>query len=224
MDTNKQPSTLILQPGIRVWLLWFLSTTISGVISWAVGMLAVALTWGLALPLVFTVLGIFVGGSQWLVLKPRVREIHGLWKQLRWVLLSAAGATLSWFLVVYIRASAALLDSGLLLHPMLPVVNFFCGGFIFGLVQWQTWSSSRFQVQLLWALSNAVGWSIGAFIGLRASGEILAGNYRSSTLIGFPDAAFMFVAGSVGIVAFSIITGVGMLIIMRSYQQELSVK
>src|SRR5947209_19592492 len=122
-----------------VFAFWFLATAISGVASWGMMCVVEYFTWGISDPAILTVTGTCVGVAQWFVLRSRMRSTTNFWPVAKWVVFSGIGGTIGWWGVVFVRTIFAVFDEKLIFDPMFPIIVFFAGRALFGLVLALAW-------------------------------------------------------------------------------------
>ena len=226
MVMNDQLTIMVVRRSVGYTLLlqWFAATAAVGIMSWAISMVLAALTLGLALLIAASIVGFCIGAAQWFVLQPYIRYSDGFWERVRWVLYSTAGATIAWYLIISIRAIAASIDDMLLFHPALPIINFAIGGAVFGCLQWLVLRKKDMRSALWWVGINSVGWSIGAFVGVHLAQkalDIAAPTYVPSNIIRYTEAFQLFVGGAIAITVYSIVSGIGVIILIRLLQRNI---
>jgi len=197
--------------------LWFVATSVSGVVGWAVAVLVSIFLFPPALAGVMTIACICVGTAQWFVLWPYTWNSNRLWAMARWVALSAVGGTIAWWTIILIGNLAAIVNEKIHLHPLYALFVFFVGGGIFGLAQWLTWGVGQVWSLAWWALVNAFGWSAGGFVGVQVGRAVFTSlfpNHLESIMLGWEEGVHFFVAGAVAIPIYALFTAVGLLVVL----------
>jgi hypothetical protein len=188
-----------------LWLWWTLATATGGIVSWAIVTVAGLFTFGAALLGIGTATGYCIG---WAQKKVAVRYVpHENWS--RWLVFSVVGATLGWMTIMALSVVVIMLDNTvfngtLRTNPAVIVTMPFVGGSVFGLVQWRSLKGS--QNMVVWMLASAVGWSLGAVIGVNLAEAIIP--YREGRLYWISDAISIFIAGTTATVVFGATTGI----------------
>ncbi|HEX8230240.1 MAG TPA: hypothetical protein VF826_13130 [Chloroflexia bacterium] len=137
----------------------------------------------------------------------------------RWPQISTVALTFCWVLAGVIGNVLVSNDVASSRDPILPVIVYFPGMLVLGILQWLVLRPySRYAA--LWVITTPLGWCIGIFLGLRA-GDIafeMAFPTRSlggGILIGFGELLFAFVSGTVAAVLSGVITTPSLILLLQ---------
>lgn len=212
---SNKPGKRPIWDSMALWFFWTLGITLAGIVGWAVGAVLQLLTFGVGIPVLGFTAGACLGIAQILALGWYFPKLNSLWPH--WIAWTTIGMTIGWIVVIISSLLLVALDRAFLLHPAHPLITFSIGGAIVGFIQWRVLRQSVKKASW-WIPMNIIGWSIGAFVGLRAGHavhEAMIPGYEGGNIFGFVDAIHTFVTGAVTTSVFSLITGIVLLVLAR---------
>ncbi len=196
------------------WLLqWLRATFVGGTIGWLITAVLATFTSGVGLLAAGTIAGIAVGLSQRRVLKELKVPIAD-----KWLSRTIVGATLCWLLAIVLMIAVALIDRASITHPLLPVVAFLVGGFLFGSIQLQGEGQTKSIV--LWGPATGVGSGFGAILGVSVAQAIVP--FYTVEIVPLPlsaytiyDTIYVFLAGILGMVILAFLTALALHVVVQ---------
>jgi MFS family permease len=215
-EDEKQPDAQRKQLG---WLFSFWlagATALGGIMGWLLALFIAVGTIGFGFAISGAVWGFCVGWAQKKLLERYIP--HQDWS--RWLSYTTAGAAGGWLLIIGQVVIGYFLepiypDQRLLASIFVPLA-FFIGGSALGLAQWLALHHARHTVW--WIVANAVGWGLGASIGLYIVEPFMPIVHRGGRLYNPFTAINNFVAGTVCIVIFSVVIGIALAALGRQLQ------
>jgi hypothetical protein len=187
-------------------LQWFRATFVGGTIGWLITAVLATFTFGAGLLAAGTITGIAVGLSQRRVL----RELKVPVAQ-KWLSRTIVGATLGWFLAIVLRI-VGLIDRAAITHPLLPLVAFLVGGFLFGSIQVR--GEGQAKSTALWGLATGVGSGFGAIVGVSVALAIVP-FYTEAVVFSFVYAIYVFLAGVLGMLILAFSTALALHVVVQ---------
>ncbi len=197
---------------LTLYLLWFLSTSTSGVLSSLVASFFGVYTLGTGLLVLGTVVSFCIACAQMFILRRRLPSVN--WSQ--WLLVSTAAGTAGWFLVGAMKVllnianvlGVATPNTNLQLEYVLPFVISSLSGLVYGAIQ-----AYGFKVKhhyFWWCVANALGLGIGTVLGLQIADSFVPA--KAGMLLGFDDAVRISIAGGMATLLMSVFTGLVILL------------
>jgi hypothetical protein len=194
---HKQRSVLYQEPGIREWLIWVFRVSLAGSTGSAIAACMALFSWGAGLLFFGTIIGFSLASAQSNLLSRFLPDRD--WS--KWVRYSIIGATLGWALTIVMRF---LVDRQVTFHPLFSIIAFLVVGTLFGSAQWVTFR--QIANAHWWIIANCMGWSVGAYLGVNIA-QVIAPFDTDTIIFGPYHAVYVLIAGIIGSVTFSIVTG-----------------
>jgi hypothetical protein len=211
----KSPSRIA--SGLSLWARWVVANLIGGFVGWGFAIIFASMTLSIGFTLSWIIIGGCLGFMQSYVLFKRERlfqlrvESWRTSETFLWIGSTVIGTLLSFISVVAIqfaRPSQSVTAD----NSWRDILGFVIGGMLYGIAQWLV--LRRFAKWFaLWIVACALGWGIGAIVGLQIARAIVdlftdPRNTDDVILLGYLDLAGIMVAGTMGIIVFGMITGI----------------
>jgi hypothetical protein len=225
---------IVRRPGAGALARWVIANFGAGIVGWAVSALLILATGGLGAVVAGTIAGLVIGYVQGRLLRRYMRTATPpeLWAE--WMFASAAGATFAWLALLLPRALGYIVrpPSGVMNsfdvwdRPLVWIATFAIAGAVVGLFQ-RGLLPYGWHAAGAWILANALGWCVGGFLAASVGESVYRSIAREAFAAGANPERFgmtevveFAVAGTVGAVTASLVTGAALLRLLRQRNED----